>query len=74
MTLQKLADERAELLLALYEAKLQLEYLESRWPTGSTPAVIARVEAALKNALPWAEVVAVLALPPSLARGERGVG
>lgn len=35
---------------ALREAKMQLEYLDGRWPTGTTPAVIARIESALKNA------------------------
>lgn len=48
-----LAADRALLLQALYGAKLQLEYLDSRWPTGTTPVEITRIEAVLKNALPW---------------------
>lgn len=45
--------DRNTMLQALYDAKLQLEYLESRWPTGTTPPTLARVEAAIANALPW---------------------
>jgi hypothetical protein len=37
--------ERGE---ALEEARLQLEYLDGRWPTGTTPAILARI-AALKD-------------------------
>ena len=38
------------LLEALQEARLQLEYLEDRWPTGTTPAVLARVKLAILKA------------------------
>jgi hypothetical protein len=34
---------------ALEEARRQLEYLDGRFPTGTTPAVIARIEAALQE-------------------------
>lgn len=40
----------AALREALEEAKLQLEYLDKRHPTGTTPAVIGRIEAALSEA------------------------
>jgi len=34
---------------ALREARLQLEYMDQRSPSGTTPAVIARIDAALQN-------------------------
>lgn len=36
---------------ALQAAQLQLEYLESRWPTETTPPTIAKIERALKDSL-----------------------
>jgi hypothetical protein len=56
-----IADDRRMILQALHDAKLQLEYLDSRWPTGTTPSVIQRVEAALRDALPWATIELSLA-------------
>jgi hypothetical protein len=51
--LDAIAEDRTQLLGALYEARLQLIYLEERFPTGTTPAVIARLDAYLSKALPW---------------------
>lgn len=39
-----------DMLQALVEAKLQLEYMDERSPSGTTPAVIARLEQALRAA------------------------
>jgi hypothetical protein len=39
---------------ALHDARLQLEYLDERFPTGTTPAIITRINAALAS-LPQAE-------------------
>ena len=69
------AADRARLLLALYDAKLQLEYLDSRWPTGTTPVTLARVEKALRDALPWAVIASAMsagtAETPQAAQGQR---
>ena len=35
----------------LQAAQLQLEYLDSRWPTGTTPPTIAKIEAVLRDSL-----------------------
>lgn len=56
--------DREMLLLTLYDAKLQLQYLDSRWPTGTTPAVVARIESALREALPWERIKNALADAP----------
>jgi hypothetical protein len=56
----EIAGDRANLLNALYDAKLQLKYLDERWPTGTTPTTITRIEAAMNNALPWASIEAAL--------------
>lgn len=37
----------AALISGLREAKLQLEYLDERFPTGTTPAVLARLDSLL---------------------------
>lgn len=42
-----LVAERDRLRQALEEARLQLEYLHSRWPTGSTEGSLARIREAL---------------------------
>ena len=39
-----------ELLEALEEARRQLEYVDGRFPTGTTPAVLARINAAIAKA------------------------
>lgn len=36
---------------ALQAAQLQLEYLDSRFPTGTTPPTVAKIERALKESL-----------------------
>jgi hypothetical protein len=36
---------------ALQAAQLQLEYLDSRFPTGTTPPTLAKIERALKESL-----------------------
>lgn len=45
--LDELHAENARLRDVLVDARLQLEYLDSRWPTGTTPAILARINAAL---------------------------
>ena len=42
-------DERDEMLQYV---RLQLEYLDERYPTGTTPAVIARIDHLLTNPTP----------------------
>ena len=37
------------LVEALKEAKLQIEYLDERMPSGTTPAILARIDQALKD-------------------------
>ena len=37
------------LVEALREARLQLEYLDGRWPTGTTPAILTKIDAALAS-------------------------
>jgi hypothetical protein len=44
------SDPSDELVEMLHEARLQLEYLDGRLPTGTTPAVLARINAALSKA------------------------
>ena len=43
----ELVAERDRLRRALEEARLQLEYLHSRWPTGSGEQALARIREAL---------------------------
>lgn len=44
--------ENERLRGALNDARLQLEYMESRWPTGTTPTILVRIDAALKGDTP----------------------
>jgi hypothetical protein len=44
-----LSTDKERLIEALREARLQLEYVDGRLPTGTTPAVIARIDAALQD-------------------------
>ena len=46
-TVDDLQDQIAELVAAVREADRQLQYLDERWPTGSTPVVRMRITAAL---------------------------
>jgi hypothetical protein len=64
-----IGEDRNRLLQALYDAKLQLTYLDERWPTGTTPATVARIQAALDNALPWATIESALSRPPAASVG-----
>lgn len=50
--LDEIATLRAEIAdarEALKDARLQLEYLDSRWPTGTTPTILTRISVALGN-------------------------
>jgi hypothetical protein len=46
-TVDDLQDQIAELVAAVKEADRQLEYIDERWPTGSTPVVRTRINAIL---------------------------
>lgn len=46
---QQQLDHLVELVNMLEEAKLQLVYLDERFPTGTTPAIIARINALLEK-------------------------
>jgi len=39
-----------EMLYALREAVIQLEYVDSKFPTGTTPTIIARINAVINKA------------------------
>jgi hypothetical protein len=45
------ANNAPALVEALQEAKLQLEYMDERSPSGTTPTVLARIHAVLSTAL-----------------------
>jgi hypothetical protein len=45
-----LQDQIAELIAAVKEAERQLQYLDERWPTGSTPVVRTRINAVIAKA------------------------
>lgn len=43
------APATGEVVEMLREARRQLEYLDGRWPTGTTPCIIARIDRALNG-------------------------
>ena len=47
---EEAADTISDLLEALENARLQLEYMDARSPSGTTPAIIARIDAAIAKA------------------------
>ena len=47
---RKLASDNAALIAALEEARMQLEYLDGKFPTGTTAAVLTRIGVALNAA------------------------
>jgi hypothetical protein len=48
--MEEAADRIEQMLAALHEARLQLEYMDERSPSGTTPAALARVNDAIAKA------------------------
>jgi hypothetical protein len=48
--IEALEADNAMLMNTLADARLQLQYLNERNPTGTTPAIIAQIDAALSTA------------------------
>lgn len=46
---ESLRTENARLRDVLVDARLQLEYLDSRWPTGTTPTILARINTVMES-------------------------
>ena len=46
---QEIKDERDKAMELLDECRIQLEYLDKRFPTGTTPTVLSRVETFLDS-------------------------